>query len=70
MFTKQLTVILILRLYAMYSRNRAILYALSLLLIVQIVAETVIAGPLIARLKRECFLIKISTLSLVVLAEH
>ena len=44
-------VILILRLYAMYDRSKTLLYGLLALLGVQLVAETIIIGPIVAHQK-------------------
>ena len=45
---RNVTVILILRLYAMYDANRYILWLLSALLLAKIAAETAIIGPIAA----------------------
>ena len=37
----------------MYGRNEALLYALSVFLVVQIIAETAVTGPLVARMERQ-----------------
>ena len=52
---KRCAVVLLLRLYVMYDCNRALLLSLSALLAMQLVAESAIVGPIVAKMKRSSF---------------
>ena len=46
-------VILVQRVYAMYNRNKLFLYVLATLLCIQLVAENIVGGPMVAKFRRE-----------------
>lgn len=53
LLTLERAAILILRIYAMYGRSRALLWTLLSMLLAELVTELVIAIPILTRMTRE-----------------